>query len=461
MRNGLSRYSGSALLFALVAVGAGLGCRATGALPPRPETQPSVPANGPATGSDATEKPTSAPAITPPIVPSSGTAGPGELPFGYRFLTSPDDLPAGPLIIYRDAHIANRLDYVTWEGKGGPLFEIDAPMRADGLPSLWYGLARGSRGFLSIGLDAEIVPVGYPTYLLVDLQGRRAWGYFHGCLDTEYPSSGSVVGGRYWAYRCRGEQAPISLASLEEPSERLSLPLPNSLSARSPMFWVSEEELLLVDAFDNSSYCIGRVQEWDPYCATADFAILSLSADGEWVEVREAYLHGPEQPERVGVLPASCLWDLTPPECEPAWAQVNGVIESWPSDSGTGERILVMGGAFSPDGSRLMLLSGEESTGLAPGTVPAKVWIFDVNQGVVQRLASIPLARLEWPAFRKDSIYSWQTAPLWSSDGEWVLLEDGFPLQEPGPIFKISVETGETRRLVPLAGEVLGTLNVP
>jgi hypothetical protein len=268
----------------------------------------------------------------------------------------------------------------------------------------------------------------------------------------------------YWSYRCSDGQSPIWLVPLDKPSEGFGLPFPTSLGVLDNltlMHWVSEDELLLVDEFNESAYCIGRVSGWDPHCGTAPFALMGVSADGQWVEVRDpGSIDSSTRPERIGVIPTSCLWEARGSKCEPVWAQANGVMDNWGRGE-WGERIIVMSGAFTPDGTRLLLLNADEPSGLLPGSVPAEVWALEVGKGALRRLASIPVARLGWPTFREDSIEWWTTAPLWSPDGQWVLLEDGFRPKEPRQLYKMSVETGALQQLLPLAGDVLGTLDVP
>jgi hypothetical protein len=248
---------------------------------------------------------------------------------------------------------------------------------------------------------------------------------------------------------------------LDEPTEGFGLPLPRPFGSFTYIHWVNEDELLLFDGFGESAYCIGRVSDWDPHCGTAPFALMGVSADGQWVEVRDpGSIDSSTRPERIGVIPTSCLWEARGSKCEPVWAQANGVMDNWGRGE-WGERIIVMSGAFTPDGTRLLLLNADEPSGLLPGSVPAEVWALEVGKGALRRLTSIPVTRLGWPTFREDSIYSGFTAPLWSPDGQWVLLEDGFPLKEPRPLYKMSVETGALQQLLPLAGDVLGTLEVP
>jgi hypothetical protein len=446
------------LLMLSLLTGAGLACRAGGSPASDIATPTAVSTKSPAPTSTATFTRLPSPTAIPTALPLPEGAGPIDVLIGYRFLTDPQDLPAGELILYRDPLILNRINYLTWDGETGPLLEIDGPTRENGLPRFWTVDARESARYVWIGWDPDIPYSDAYYYVVFDVLAGKAWGYHPICPEGEHVSPVDVVGPRYWAYRCYDDQSPIWLVPLEKPSEGFGLPLPRPFGLYSSIHWVNEDELLVVRT-DESTYCIGRVSDWDPRCGTAPFGLISVSADGQWVEVHEP--GDSLKPERIGVIPTSCLWEAGGSKCEPVWAQANGVVANWTKQSELRERLIYMNGAFAPDGTRLLLLSAEVPSGLEHGSLPAEVWVLDSGKGELRKIASIPVARLGWPTFRKDSIDSGNTAPLWSPDGQWVLLEDGFPLKDPRPLYKLSVETGGLQQLLPLAGDVLGTLDVP
>jgi len=142
--------------------------------------------------------------------------------------------------------------------------------------------------------------------------------------------------------------------------------------------------------------------------------------------------------------------------------KTGGVIEEWPGTGKRGELSIVSSGAFASEGARILLIAADVPRGTSPGTVPAEVWALDAKDAAIRQIGKIPISVLGWPVFRRNSIDDGKVAPVWSPDGQWVLVEEGLrATDQAGPGYKLSAQNGDLRLFLPAARNLLGVLIVP
>jgi hypothetical protein len=373
-----------------------------------------------------------------------------------EFLTSLGDLPLGNLVVYKDALDRDQVNFLTWDGLSGPLLRLDPSASHGRVREYSFLLMRESARYLVLSLlMAEQDPSRKPPreFVVIDLLEQQAWGLKVACPsgEEEYSLLESVGWGQV-VHRCSDEPEVVRILPVDSNSEETALPMPMALEWSSFAVWLNENELLILRDLNSAEYCIGEVDRWKPECHSLPFAIVGVSSDGIWVEIRQYSTEPPWHLQKVAMIPAACLAVPEGGACVPEWVEISlpdGVL-IFPS------------GAMAPDGSKMLLIAAEEPRGTTPGDRPAQVISLGKETGSLTRLASIPISRLGWPVFRRMGMTDRPLAPIWSPDGEWVILEEGLRATDAaGPLYVISAQTGEIRLLQESAGNVLGSLNVP
>ncbi len=202
-----------------------------------------------------------------------------------------------------------QLFYFGWEGGQGDLLEAPGavPGNADPLPFDNSGsrIALASQG-IEFEQEGQID--------VVDLAAGEVRGYRVRCLTGEYIPD-PLLGPDFLTYQCvrDGERTGyFRFVPLEAPeSGRLLARCPPSfpIYGRRRFRWLTNSRIAMTNVASSGreqTACVADLHDWQPMCRRLPYVSGGVSPDGEKVEVRE----GPwGDPDRVGVIPVSCLWE--------------------------------------------------------------------------------------------------------------------------------------------------------
>jgi len=375
-----------------------------------------------------------------------------EPKFEYRVVTPWEELPAGNVVVYEDYGSPGHLLYFGWEGGQGDLLEAPGARsgNADPLPFDNSGsrIAVASQG-IEFEQEGQID--------VVDLAGGEVRGYRVRCLTGEYILD-PLLGPDFLTYQCvrDGERTGyFRFVPLEAPEGSFARSLPAEFPDLWPpqIRWLTNSRIAMTNVASSGreqTACVADLYAWNPMCRRLPYVSGGVSPDGEKVEVRE----GPwGDPDRVGVVPVSCLWETGGNDCGPEWVEANfqGIQE------------VRHPGVWSPDSKALYLLYAVHATPKEYRNYTSEVWRFDVEARELARVGRIPNRPDSDDPYFSGLSFRRSLPGIWSPDASEILVVENACSVCSGvsPWHAFSVETGGFRRLIDDAGSVVGVMKKP
>ncbi len=247
------RPAGPSCLVWLTLTAAALAC---GFLPRASETaDPKEPSPSTTRALVTMPTPPYQPTRTPVSLPE-GARHLDAIPFGYHFLTPPEDFPKGKLLVYLDTE-KSQINYLTWQGETGPLLRIDRSFwpTAESAPplapdELWLMPVGGDGRHIVLDLEMPLSKMNERIYVIFDLIQRQAWAFSASCEADNYLLGDEVGPGfsdlpmlrQCRAFdQCRPLRLQFNIVYRSRSRPTRSLPVPDSLArhrrASSRRWW--------------------------------------------------------------------------------------------------------------------------------------------------------------------------------------------------------------------------------
>jgi len=338
----------------------------------------------------------------------------------------------------RSLEVGNRIavDMIDWEGNRQQLFSVLYRGRE--------GIGRATSIYVSpitvatnwIIMDLRIAYQASEFYL-VNLDTYDIWAFEDGCVEQ---SLHPAIGVNDIAVGCLEEPRIWHFLSIEGAGEghELELITESNTSFSYPPVMFEDFALFLEDV--NQVACTVDFQIWEPVCKEFILWLGSISADGEWIEVRYEYDFDPEM---VGVMEAGCLL-LDETVCEPLLMPLASELPI------SQDRWYLGESAWLPDSSGILYMVELETDGSNNETDEREIWTFDIPTRQFRFLGryNLPLR------FGDNHPITNENPPPWSPDGSSVVMSVG----EQYYLFNV-----ETAELTPLTegGILLGAITLP